>query len=165
MDEVCPIRIREVLGCKKYQHQYDCDSLAEFIGRAASILNNRLQPGFGKSSNGLPPLFLGQCPFRLFQFFMGLHQCKQKKRILHPMRDGIRINTTRHYFQFDGILPDLGGWEWYIRNHGVVKSWNGELRSMYTSVTFIINEDDDRVFFHFKQITQFYFRGQWIDTC
>jgi hypothetical protein len=73
MDGVCPIRTREVLEHKEYQHRYDCDRLAEFIGRAASILNNRLQPGFAKSSKGLYPLFLGQCPFRLFQFFMGLH--------------------------------------------------------------------------------------------
>lgn len=72
------------------------------------------------------------------------------------MCDGVRINTTRHYFKFDSILPDLGGWEWYIRNHGLVNPQNAELRSMYTSVTFIINEDDDRVLLHFKQITQFY---------
>jgi len=43
---------------KEYQDRYDCDRIAEFLGRAASILNNRLQPGFAKSSKGKSPLFL-----------------------------------------------------------------------------------------------------------
>jgi hypothetical protein len=155
----------EFLEVNEYQHRYDCDRLAEFIDRTASILHNRLQPGFAKSSKGKSPLFLGQCPYRLFTFFMDLYPCKKKKRILHPIRDGIRVNIVKHYFIFDSVLPDLGGWKWYIRNHHQVKSCESEVRSMYTSIVFIINEDDDRVFFHFEQVTQFYFCGHWIDTC
>jgi hypothetical protein len=84
--------------------------IAEFFGPAASILNSCLPTGFAKSSKGKSPLFLGQCPYRLFIFFMKLHPCSEKKRILHPMRDGVRVNAVRYYFQFDNILPDLGGW-------------------------------------------------------
>jgi hypothetical protein len=101
----------------------------------------------------------------MFVIFMDLFHCKKKKITLHILKDGVRIDVVGHYFHFKNILPDLGGREWYVRNHGEVKSWNREVRSMYTSLTFIINEDDDRIFFHFEQVTRFYFGGQWIDTC
>jgi hypothetical protein len=111
---------------KEYQDKYDCDRIAEFVGRAASILNNGLQQGFAKGSKGKSPLFLGQCPYRLFIFFMKLHPCNEKKRILDPMGDRVRVNVVRRYFLFDKILADLDGWSWYIRHHGQIKSWNGE---------------------------------------
>jgi predicted secreted Zn-dependent protease len=48
----------EFLEVNEYQHRYDCDRLAEFIDRTASILHNRLQPGFANSSKGDSHLFL-----------------------------------------------------------------------------------------------------------
>lgn len=144
------------------QRYYDQQRLFEFCKGAREILNKKLQPDFCK-----------------FGHFLGLPSCPPQ--ILHDafcgqigvtwdqdhkaMVDGFVTKPTRRYYRFEEYMPDLLEPNWYIRHHGTNNpNYAKEIKSFFTSIVFIVELADGRVWCNYTFVTQALIGGRFIDV-
>ena len=129
-----------------FRKEYYTYRLLEFLENATTIMRERLEPGKAKTSARRAPLFLGECPFDLLFTFLQKFNSFYTRRTYYKRLGTSRTATFRHYFKFVNSLPDLR-FSYHVKDHGFIEDHNVHCRSMYTSITFILLEDN-RVLFH-----------------
>ena len=147
---------------KLLQRFYEQQRHGEFCKSAREILNKKLHPDFCKFGHFLG---LGSClPDVIHDAFVGQIGVtwEQEHRVLV---DGFVTKPIRRYYYFNKIMPDLMELDWFVRLHGKSNpNFSAELRSFYTSLVFIVEQDDGRVWCHYEFVTQALIGGFWVDV-
>ncbi|KAL9654855.1 hypothetical protein ABK040_008647 [Willaertia magna] len=143
---------------ERYHNYKVCE---EFCENVRKILYNRLQPNFSKFGFWL---FLGTCRHNIIYTLFSSQKCLIWDAKQKSIEDGFIKYYPRKIYLFNKIMPNLGNQTWFIREHGYSKNYVKQLRSFYTELVFIVNINDNRIYCHYKQITQAKGVTYWYDT-
>jgi hypothetical protein len=159
----CPVlNIAQVPNVPKLDPEvYSFYRLLEFLSNTCKHLNMKAQPGYSKHGK----LEIVGCDWKLVDWYFSNQPCRKRMRTLHPVVDGHKSTCYWIKYEFqDGILPDLGNTNYWIRYHGKLSAWgNIPLRTFYTKLAFIIRTDSNLMWCQYSRCTQAFMFGKWID--
>jgi hypothetical protein len=140
------------------------DDWRSLVPRLLIYFNKRLEPGYSKFGRWL---YLGNCPKHLLEILFSCQECLRWNTPYKEKHDGKWLTYYRTFFYFKHAMPSLlTDYDWALKNNEISDIFKTcKLQSFYHEMVFAINADN-RVFFHFTQITQSFSKGldQWIDT-
>jgi hypothetical protein len=140
---------------------YSFHRLMEFLSSTSNLLSKQAQPGAAKSGR----LEIVGCDWKLIDWFFTNQPCRKCIKTLHPTIDGKKNTCRRIKYEFcDGILPDLGCTNYWIRYHPPSAIWGKmPMRTFYKKLSFIIKTHSNIMWCQYTRCTQAFIFDTWID--